>query len=117
MKIKIKDYEFELRYSMRAFINYEAITGKSLNQEDLQQISNLIILFYSFVQASAAYHKIQLNIDYNDFLDYIDENGGEVILVQFGQWYVKAATANAKMISKLNENTAQEGSKSSQKKS
>jgi len=114
MKIKIKDTEFELRYSMRMFINYEAIIGKSLEPTDLQNYTNFIALFFSCVVASASYHKIQLGLTYEDFINWLDDNGGELILLQFGEWYMNITKANADLII---ERTTQEGRKETGKKS
>lgn len=100
MKITINEHEFELRYSMRMFINYEAIIGKSLNPEDLKNYTNFIALFFACIVASAAYNKIQLGLSYDDFLNWIDDNGGEVMLLQFGEWYMKMAQSNAALINK-----------------
>lgn len=36
MKVKIKEQEVELRYSMRALFQYENITGQSFNPKTLQ---------------------------------------------------------------------------------
>ena len=115
MKIKIKDYEFELRYSMRMFINYEAIMKKSLEPDDLKNYTNFIALFFSCIISSAQYHKIQLNISYEDFINWVDDNGGEVKLLEFGKWYMEAAQANAILIQSIT--TSEEGSNKEEKKS
>lgn len=114
MKVKINEHEFELRYSMRMFINYEAIMGKSLDPADLQNYTNFIALLFACISASAAYNKIQLNLSYDDFLNWLDEQGGELFLVKFGQWYLKASQANAAL---MQQSSSEEGTKKSRKKS
>lgn len=93
MKINIKNRELELHYSLRILINYEEITGKSLDFADLTSISNLIKLYYSAVIASLQYAREPLDITWEDFLDFIDETG-EKGLMDFGNWYANSMTAN-----------------------
>jgi len=44
----------------------------------------------------------------------LDDNGGELILLQFGEWYMNITKANADLII---ERTTQEGRKETGKKS
>lgn len=114
MKINIKGHDLELHYSMRILINYEELTGKSLNFEDLNSFTNLSQLFFSSIIASLQYNRQPLDITWDDFIDWIDENGGFTILTEFGNWYAKILTANLEIETKKNKNkdTKKEAKKS-----
>ena len=94
MKITIKGRELEMHYSLRILINYEEITGKSLDFSDMNSISNLVKLFYSAVLAALQYAKQPLDITYDDFLDFIDSEGNYDILREFGEWYTNTMLAH-----------------------
>lgn len=95
MKIKIHDEEIELRYSMRSFIIYEEIVGKSLNLEDINSLTSITNLFYANVLATLQYYGKPLDFTYNDFWRYIDDNGGVKIITEFSEWYMKQLQAQA----------------------
>ena len=94
MKITIKGRELELHYSLRILINYEEITGKSLDFNDMNSISSLIKLFYSAVIASLQYARQPLDITWEEFLDFIDEQGNYDLLKEFGEWYTNIMLAS-----------------------
>lgn len=95
MKIKINDKEIELRYSMRSFIIYEEIVGKSLNLEDINSLSSITNLFYANVLATMQYYGMTLDFTYDDFWRYIDDNGGINIITEFSEWYMNQLKAQA----------------------
>lgn len=88
MKITINGKELEMHYSMRSFVIYEELTGKSLNFEDINSLSAIVNLFYANVLASMQYNKMELNFTYDDFWNYIDDNGGTELIQQFSEWYM-----------------------------
>lgn len=94
MKININGHELELHYSLRILINYEELTGKSLDFADLTSVSNLIKLYYAAVIASLQYARMPLDVTWEDFLDFVDEDG-EKGLMDFGNWYAKSMTAQS----------------------
>lgn len=65
--IKIKDTEYNIKYTIRALFIFEQITGKAFKIETL--LDNYIF-FYSMILAS---NKDKV-LDWNDFLDAVDEN-------------------------------------------
>jgi hypothetical protein len=95
MKIKIKDKDLELHYSMRSFVIYEEITGKSLNLEDINSLSAIVNLFYSNVLATMQYNNMNLDLTYNDFWNWIDENNGPTLIQEFSEWYMQQLQAQA----------------------
>ena len=95
MKIKIHDNEIELRYSMRSFVIYEEIVGKSLNLEDINSLSSIAYLFYANILATMQYNGMTLDFTYDDFWNYIDDNGGIRLITEFSEWYMKQLQAQA----------------------
>lgn len=65
--IKIKDTEYNIKYTLRALFIFEQITGKPFKVETL--LDNYI-LYYSMILASNQ-DKV---LDWNDFIDALDEN-------------------------------------------
>lgn len=87
MTLKINDNEnLELKYSFRSSIYFETISGHNL---DLQNLSanDLITLFYAVFVASLQKEGKSI-IDMISFLDIVDENGGDKVLLEFSKWYV-----------------------------
>lgn len=95
MKILIKGKEIEMHYSMRSFVIYEQLAGKSLNFEDINSLSAIVTLFYANVLATMQYNKMEMDFTYDDFWDYIDENGGEKLIQEFSQWYMSHLQSQA----------------------
>jgi len=117
MKVKFDDKEFDLKYSMRMLIVYENITGRSLTIEELQNYTNIITLFYAACHSSAKQNNIEFKLTYDEFIDWIDAQGGEAIIVDFANWYAETTIANAQLYAKNNEKGDKEGTKKSRKKS
>ena len=88
MTLKISESEtLDLKYSFRSSIYFETISGHNL---DLQKLNgnDLMILFYAVFVASLQKEKKPI-IDMIQFMDIIDNNGGEKCLLAFSQWYVE----------------------------
>ena len=77
MTIKIKDQEVTLRYSMRAFFQYENITGQSFNPKSLQDFCTF---FYCVVCSSNK----DLDLTFDEFVDYLDEDPSK--MSEFAEW-------------------------------
>lgn len=77
MKLKIKDREVELKYSFRSLILYENIQKKSFAPESTTDV--LIFMFCTILASDR-----DLQLDFNDFLDMIDEN--PQLVVDFSSW-------------------------------
>lgn len=86
MKIMINGEELELVYSFRINLFYEEITGKSIDFTSITS-NDLVNLFFASVIASLQKSK-RPNITMLEFLDIVDENGGEKCVVEFSDWYV-----------------------------
>ena len=112
MKLKIGNEELELVYSFRSSIYFESITGHSLDFTKLTS-NDLITLFYSVVVASLQKAKKPV-ISMLDFLDIVDENGGEKCLVDFSNWYIGVVKSQYELLAEEkegNEKPLKEGKK------
>jgi hypothetical protein len=87
MKLNINGEELELVYSFRINLFYEEISNKSLDFTSLSA-NDLVNLFYSTVIASLQKAK-RPNITMLEFLDVIDDNGGEKVIVDFSNWFIE----------------------------
>lgn len=97
MKIKLNEKEYELRYSFRMMMIYEQIAGKTLDWQHLTT-QDLVILFYATVIATLQYNKNSTPLKYDDFLNWIDDNGSDMLLVEFANWYAAAVTHQAELV-------------------
>lgn len=80
MNININDREIELRYTFRAHILYENITGETFTPGGLSSIINF---FYATIMATDR----DSTLDYEEFLDWLDENAEK--LKEFATWLTK----------------------------
>lgn len=85
MKITIKETTIELKYSFRAMMIYEKITGTSFNPKGITEI---MIYFYSTVLAS----KKDVAITFEEFMEWIDEE--PTALNDFSQWLTSILSKN-----------------------
>ena len=91
MKLNIKGEDLELVYSFRSAIYFEQIAGKNVDFQNFTA-NDLITLFYSVVIASLQKAKKPV-ITMLDFLDIIDDNGGDKCLLEFSNWYAEIMKA------------------------
>lgn len=103
MKVKINGKEIELHYSFRIFIIYENITGENVDYSNFQSIKQLTTLFCSCIIASAQKDKIELDLTYDKFMDFLDENGGYQMLNEFTIWFASQVEMNTKLLDKEEE--------------
>lgn len=78
MKVRIKEQEVELRYSMRSLFMYENITGASFNPKSLQDFCTF---FYCVVCSSNK----DLDLTFDDFIDEVIDPQPE-LMNQFVEW-------------------------------
>ena len=89
MKVKIQNIKLDLTYSMRMMIIYENITGENFDFTNMQSLKQITTLFLSCILASAKKSKIDLQLTYDEFMDWMDENGGYKLLNDFAVWLSK----------------------------
>lgn len=85
MKVRIKEQEVELRYSMRSLFMYENITGASFNPKSLQDFCTF---FYCVVCSSNK----DIDLTFDEFVDYLDEDPSK--MSEFAEWLSKTMQKN-----------------------
>jgi hypothetical protein len=111
MTLKINNEDITLVYSFRSALYFEQITGHNLDFNTLSA-NDLVTLFYSVVMASLQKAKKPV-ITMIDFLDVVDDNGGDRCLTEFTNWYVEVLKAQYEV---LVEEADQKQKKTSKKK-
>lgn len=91
MTLKINNENIELVYSFRSSIYFEQIAGHALDFDNFNS-NDLMILYFCVVTASLQKAKKPI-ISMNDFMDVIDDNGGDSCIYEFSQWYINTMKA------------------------
>lgn len=94
MKITIKGHDIDLHYSMRIYIIYEQLTNQSLIGLD-GSYTTLINLMYSAILATLQHDKQTLDVEYDDFIDWLDSQDSSKVLSDFANWFAKVINVNA----------------------
>lgn len=95
MKIKIKEQELELHYSLRIYMFYENIMGHSIDMQTISSYTSLVVLFYSAILATLQYEHKNLDITYDEYMDWLDSQHN--ILADFATWFIKNVEVSAKV--------------------
>ena len=114
MKLKIGSEELELVYSFRSSIYFEQIAGHNLDFTKLSA-NDLITLFYSVFVASLQKAKKPV-ITMIDFMDIVDDNGGEKCLVDFSNWYIDIIKGQYELLTEEKEEKEKPTKTNSKKK-
>lgn len=115
MKLKIDGQELELVYSFRSNIYFEQITNKNIDFSNFSS-NDLITLFYCVFISSLQKAKKPI-ISMVEFLDIIDDNGGDQCVLNFSAWYTEILKSQYEVIDSMdNEKENKETKKESKKK-
>lgn len=115
MKIIFREKELELHYSMRIYIIYENIMGTNVDPNDMKSYTSIISLFYAALVASLQYHKMDSNVTYDEFIDWLDDNAQSKIN-EFSEWFVKSIIAQQDKVDAVQEKELEKQPKSKSKK-
>lgn len=77
MKVRIKEQEITLKYSMRSLFTYERISGQTFNPKTLEDFCTF---FYCVVCSSNK----DLDLTFDEFVDYLDEDPSK--MNEFAGW-------------------------------
>lgn len=101
MKINVKGEEIELVYSFRSSIYFEEIAGHKLDYDNMSA-TDLAKLFY--VNVYATMQKLGMPpVTYLEFQDVIDDNGGDICIYKFSNWYADVQKRNWELINSIEE--------------
>ena len=96
MKIKIKEQELELHYSLRIYMFYENIMGHSIDMQTISSYTSLVVLFYSAILATLLDEHKNVDITYDEYMDWLDSQQ-PTILSDFASWFIKNVEVSAKV--------------------
>ena len=113
MTLKVNGEDLELVYSFRSSIYFEQIANHSLDLTNFTS-NDLVTLFYSVVVASLQKAKKPI-ISMLDFLDAVDDNGGDKCIVDFSNWYVNILKNQYELLSDEKEDNKEEKPKGKKK--
>ena len=102
MKVRIKEQEITLKYSMRSLFLYEQKSGESFSPRNLEQYC---LYFYCVVMSSNR----DLDLTFDDFIDFLDEDPSKI--TEFVEWL-----SNVMMKSSFISNSTQSQEKESKGK-
>ena len=115
MKIKLLNgEELELVNSFRVFMYFEEIAQHSLDFSNLTS-NDLLILFYSVFISSLQKAKKSI-ITYLEFLDIIDENGGDRCVLEFTNFYIDLIKKQYSVLEDMQEEKQDDEPKDDSKK-
>ena len=107
MKIKLNENdELELKYSFRSMIYFEQIQGRSIDYNNFTA-NDLMVLFYCVFIASLQKAKRPI-CTMLDFLDIVDENGGEKAITNFSEWFTDVVTKQYDLVNSLSDDNQKE---------
>lgn len=114
MKIKLNETEeLELVYSFRSNIYFEQIQGKTIDFTNFTS-NDLITLFYCVFLSSLQKAK-KPTISMIDFMDIIDDNGGEKCIVDFSNWYVDILQKEFEVMNSMSDDKEEQKTNSKKK--
>lgn len=115
MKVNIKNKEIELCYTMRMHVIYENITGESVDFTNMASLKQLTTIFLACILASAKKAKLDFDITYDDYIDWLDDNGGYQLLNEFALWLAAEMEAKYGLLKKEEEKEEEETTKKPKK--
>lgn len=89
MNIHIQDTDLELKFTVGTTYEYEHKYNKPFDITQLGMHSVLIDYFYCNVIMMMKEQKKQLEMSQEDFMMWIDENGGYSLINDYGYWLAK----------------------------
>lgn len=99
MKVNIKGKELDLHYSLRIYLIYETITGNSVSLGQ-SPFNTSVSLFYSAILATMQYNRMNLDLDWDTYIDWLDTQEPE-ILNEFSKWFVDCVNVNADLTEEI----------------
>jgi hypothetical protein len=114
MTVKIGEREIEMHYSLRMYMLYENIVGESLDYTKLESYTTILNLFYCAVLSSMQYHKMELDLKFDEFIDWIDTEG-KTAIPEFLEWYFGNLKLEQELQGKTSETTEKNKKKSDKK--
>ena len=98
MTVTVQNKEIVLEYTMRLHLVYENITGESVNFENMASMKQLTTMLLATIIASAQKQHIDINFTYDDYMNWLDDNGGYAVINDFAIWFSKELQAKYSLL-------------------
>ena len=102
MTVKFNNKKLDLHYSYEVSMIYENIKKHSIDYANMTA-QDYEILFYGVLLATLRYNKIGKMISFVDFKNWVDDNGGTKLFIEFIKWYADTIKAEFEMLKNENE--------------
>lgn len=119
MIVKIGEREIEMHYSLRMYILFENRLGDSVDYTKILlggKYTETLNLFYCAVISSMQYHKMELDLEFEEFMDWIDTEEGMSAVPVFCKWYIENLMLQKELQDKIIEKINKKSDKKSDKK-
>ena len=98
MTVNFNNKKLDLHYSYEVSVIYENMTQHSIDYDKMTS-QDYEILFYGVLLSTLRYNKIgKMIISFVDFKNWVDDNGGTKLFVEFIKWYVDTVKAEFEML-------------------
>lgn len=97
MTINFNNKKLDLHYSYEVSMIYENITQHSIDYANMTS-QDYEILFYGVLLSTLRYNKIGELFRFVDFKNWVDDNGGTKLFVEFIKWYADTVKAEFEML-------------------
>ena len=102
MKITYNGNEYDLHWSYRVQWLFEEYANKSIDQASTTKDTNTI--FYCVFLATMIYNHVECDMTIDDFTNWVDDNGGQELFIEFIKWFYKKAEQQKKLVNKKAKN-------------
>lgn len=117
MKVKFKEHDLELHYSIRTYMILENLqNAEDPENEEEKYINSNIRLLYATLVSTLKYNKIEEKIDLDDIIEFVDNNGGINFLNAFAQWFMDCVNKESNLIPKTEDKEVVDDKKKLKKK-
>ena len=104
LKLQVSDEEvYDLHYSFRINMIYEAVTDKNLDIRSLVKITDWFLILHAVIIATLQYNKSSCKIGYEELMDVVDDCGGDEIMIEFMAWFIKQLGIQDELMPKIQE--------------
>jgi len=117
MKVKIGDREIEMHYSLRMYILFENKVGESFDFTKLNNYTYTLNMFYCAVISSMQYHKMEIDLEFDEFMDWTDTKEGMSTIPEFMAWYMENLKLQDEILVNATKKLADKATKKNSKKS
>ena len=104
LKLQVSDEEvYDLHYSFRIHIIFEAVANKNLELDKLDTVGDWFLILHATVISTLQYNKSSAKVDYDELMNIVDDCGNDQLMIDFMGWFLKQLGIEENMIPKTEE--------------